>query len=280
MSVVDIYRQKQKRIRKYCISSLLLTLLVLFLSGCTSTLLMSGDNRIAYDRIQEIKNQFYYPNTVRIVSGTVSGNILYCTLSANNRLGYAVNGSYVIYSGGIIYESDNSLCYGRSLDVDLINRALNKEISVDQRVNSSIFGSLTKGGTTMLIVYLIILVAYLAINGFLASNASDVANDKGYEKAKWFHMCFWLGPIAYVIIAAMPDLSIRNSLDEMLNILKSGNSSEGTSSSTAQASSSIVGKSSYTPPIDPNKPKKVCPQCGARNNRENTKCFACGEPLD
>ena len=219
MSVVDIYRQKQKRIRKYCISSLLLTLLVLFLSGCTSTLLMSGDNRIAYDRIQEIKNQFYYPNTVRIVSGTVSGNILYCTLSANNRLGYAVNGSYVIYSGGIIYESDNSLCYGRSLDVDLINRALNKEISVDQRVNSSIFGSLTKGGTTMLIVYLIILVAYLAINGFLASNASDVANDKGYEKAKWFHMCFWLGPLSFVIIAAMPDKTMWRKQDTTNDLL-------------------------------------------------------------
>ena len=49
------------------------------------------------------------------------------------------------------------------------------------------------------------LLVFLLLNGLLASKASDIAEDKGYEKSTWFHMCFWLGLIAYIIVAAMPD---------------------------------------------------------------------------
>ena len=68
-------------------------------------------------------------------------------------------------------------------------------------------------------VYILILFVLLSLNGFLASNASDIANDKGYEKRKWFHMCFWLGPISYIIIAAMPDQTMRSKQDETNKLL-------------------------------------------------------------
>lgn len=54
-----------------------------------------------------------------------------------------------------------------------------------------------------------LIIFYLIANGILASNASGIAEEKGYEKRKWFHMCFWLGLIAYLIIAAMPDKVLR-----------------------------------------------------------------------
>ena len=63
------------------------------------------------------------------------------------------------------------------------------------------------------------LIVILCLNGFLASNASDMANDKGYGKRKWFHMCFWLGPISYIIIAAMPDQAMRSKQDETNKLL-------------------------------------------------------------
>ena len=32
-------------------------------------------------------------------------------------------------------------------------------------------------------------------------------------------MCFWLGPISYIIIAAMPDLTMRSKQDETNELL-------------------------------------------------------------
>ena len=52
-------------------------------------------------------------------------------------------------------------------------------------------------------------IVALCLNGLLSSKASDVAADKGYDKDTWFHMCFWLGLLSYIIIAAMPDLKAR-----------------------------------------------------------------------
>lgn len=57
----------------------------------------------------------------------------------------------------------------------------------------------------MWFAYLLIIVVALCLNGLLASMASDIAKEKGYKKRTWFHMCFWLCPISYVIVAAMPD---------------------------------------------------------------------------
>ena len=50
-------------------------------------------------------------------------------------------------------------------------------------------------------IVVIIILVYLILNGVLASAASDIAKDKGYEKKPWFHMCFWLGLISYIIVA-------------------------------------------------------------------------------
>lgn len=69
-------------------------------------------------------------------------------------------------------------------------------------------------------IYIIILIVALILNGVLASNASDIANHKGYEKRKWFHMCFWLGPLSYIIIAAMPDLLMRSKQDKTNELLE------------------------------------------------------------
>lgn len=69
------------------------------------------------------------------------------------------------------------------------------------------------------LILVIIGIVLLCLNGLLASAASDIADDKGYEKGKWFHMCFWLGPIPYIIIAAMPDLKLQRKQDETKRLL-------------------------------------------------------------
>ena len=67
------------------------------------------------------------------------------------------------------------------------------------------------------------LLVFLFLNGLLASKASDIAEDKGYEKSTWFHMCFWLGLIAYIIVAAMPDRVMQGKVDQMIILLQMRN---------------------------------------------------------
>lgn len=67
------------------------------------------------------------------------------------------------------------------------------------------------------------LLVFLLLNGLLASKASDIAEDKGYEKSTWFHMCFWLGLISYIIVAAMPDRVMQGKVDQMINLLRTQN---------------------------------------------------------
>lgn len=49
----------------------------------------------------------------------------------------------------------------------------------------------------------------MALNWFFAKQASNCADEKGYPRWKWFHLCFWLGVIPYILVAALPDLRLR-----------------------------------------------------------------------
>ncbi|MDO4837662.1 MAG: DUF6273 domain-containing protein [Clostridia bacterium] len=66
--------------------------------------------------------------------------------------------------------------------------------------------------------YIVALIVLLIINGLLASNASDIAQDKGYEKRKWFHMCFWLSLPAYLIVCAMPDKNLAEAIRQQFTV--------------------------------------------------------------
>ena len=50
----------------------------------------------------------------------------------------------------------------------------------------------------------LILVDYI-----VASKFSELAYDKGYKNSTAFHMCFWLGIIGYLYVAAMPCLTTK-----------------------------------------------------------------------
>ena len=56
-----------------------------------------------------------------------------------------------------------------------------------------------------MIVYLMILAVVLIINYFVAKQFESVAYDKGYNDSKYFHFCFWLGIVGYLLVIALPD---------------------------------------------------------------------------
>ena len=67
----------------------------------------------------------------------------------------------------------------------------------------------TKMDGGFVLLFILAFGVLLGLNGLLAGNASDIAQEKGYEKKKWFHMCFWLGIFSYLMICAMPDKNRR-----------------------------------------------------------------------
>lgn len=213
-------RQRHLRFRsyKYALLSLMLVFVLLVTTGCAALLI--GDNRKAYDLMVKTSEYFKYPSSVQIASGEIFGDGMYCVIRGKNSYGNYRSSAYYVSSSGYPLDDYDSRCYSDKLNVDLINNALAAHFS---NSSSNIFSNLI-GGSNMssggvIAIYIIVLIVVLCLNGFLASNASDMANDKGYEKRKWFHMCFWLGPISYIIIAAMPDQTMRSKQDETNKLL-------------------------------------------------------------
>ncbi|MEI3425027.1 MAG: hypothetical protein V8R10_00080 [Christensenellales bacterium] len=62
--------------------------------------------------------------------------------------------------------------------------------------------------------YFIGAVVLLVINYCMASKAGEIANDKGYDENLWKWSCFFFA-IAYILVAAMPDLKERDILKEI-----------------------------------------------------------------
>lgn len=217
----ESYNQRKRRFRrkglKYCLLSLLLTATLLLSTGCTAMLF--GDNKKAYDLLVEASSHFKYPSSVQIVSGEMWGNSLYCVIQARNGFGNLRLETYWITSSGYPYEDYDSKCYSDALNCDLINNALASHYGMSgNNIMSYMIGGSNMSDGWVLFLWIVILVAVLCINGYLASNASNMANDKGYEKRKWFHMCFWLGPISYVIVASMPDRRMQKIGENMIKL--------------------------------------------------------------
>ena len=57
----------------------------------------------------------------------------------------------------------------------------------------------------MLVIVLLVLVLAIVIWYKIAKNMARIAADKGYTERKWFHYCFWLGLVGFLMVCAMPD---------------------------------------------------------------------------
>lgn len=232
-------RQRRLRFRgiKYSVLSIILTIVLFVTAGCAA--MLRGDDKDAYDRLEIASSYFKYPSSVKIAMGEMSGGTLYCTIQAKNGFGIERYDTYRVSSSGYPTESTDSRCYSEKLDFEAINAALAAHYGLASSSTNSTFSfdRLTGGfGNMELIIVLIVLGVFLALNGLLASKASDMAQDKGYEKRTWFHMCFWLGPISYIIVAAMPDRVMQQKLDktnklleDMLNVQKTSTATHSNS---------------------------------------------------
>lgn len=49
------------------------------------------------------------------------------------------------------------------------------------------------------------LIVVLVVNYVIADNFMTIAQDKGHNERKYFHFCFWLGIVGYLMVVALPD---------------------------------------------------------------------------
>ena len=138
--------------------------------------------------------------------------------------------------------------------------------------------------------FVIALVA-IAINVAFAMYAGGIAEQKGYSKGNWIAVCIIFGIFGYILIAALPDLELRATLeniekklakdknDNYLPRSSNSNSSSNSSSSSNRNSNSsnsnctIKSLSEMTPLAD----YWTCKYCGLENPKEARYCQHCGE---
>ena len=133
--------------------------------------------------------------------------------------------------------------------------------------------------------FVIALVA-IAINVAFAMYAGGIAEQKGYSKGNWIAVCIIFGIFGYILIAALPDLELRATLeniekklakDKNDNYLPRSSSSNSSSSSNRNSNSSnsnctIKSLSEMTPLAD----YWTCKYCGLENPKEARYCQHCG----
>lgn len=143
--------------------------------------------------------------------------------------------------------------------------------------------------------FVIALVA-IAINVAFAMYAGGIAEQKGYKKENWIAVCIIFGIFGYILIAALPDLELRATLeniekklakDKNDNYLPRSSSSSSSSSSNSNSSSNsssnrnsnssnsnctIKSLSEMTPLAD----YWTCKYCGLENPKEARYCQHCG----
>ena len=219
------YEKRQRYFRRKCfryivLSLMLITVLVLTTS-CAA--LLTGNNKKAYDLMVKAAEYFKYPSSVQISSGMVSDDSMFCVIRAKNSYGNYRSDSYYVSSSGYPSEYSSTFCYSSQLDCDLINQALASHFSGSSsstNIFSNMIGGINMSPGATIAIYVVIIIVALCLNGLLASKASDIAQEKGYEKKTWFHMCFWLGIFAYVVVAAMPDKEMRLKQDKTIQLLQ------------------------------------------------------------
>ena len=81
----------------------------------------------------------------------------------------------------------------------------------------------------------LIILFYLAIIGlffwiwYLVSNEMAMtAEQKGYDRSRYFHFCFWLGLFGYLVVLGLKDKNIEEQNSQILSELKkmSGNAGQ------------------------------------------------------
>lgn len=123
-------------------------------------------------------------------------------------------------------------------------------------------------------VYFLIVLVAIAIDIAFAMYAGGIAEQKGYSKGNWIAVCIIFGIFGYILIAALPDLELRATLENIEKKLAKDKNDNylPRSSSSNNSNSTIKSLSKMTPLAD----YWTCKYCGLDNPKEARYCQHCG----
>lgn len=124
--------------------------------------------------------------------------------------------------------------------------------------------------------YFLIALVAIAINVAFAMYAGGIAEQKGYSKGNWIAVCIIFGIVGYTLIAALPDLELRATLENIeKKLAKDKNDNylpRNSSNSNSNSNSTMKSLSEMTPLAD----YWTCKYCGLDNPKEARYCQDCG----
>lgn len=122
--------------------------------------------------------------------------------------------------------------------------------------------------------YFLIALVAIAINVAFAMYAGGITEQKGYSKGNWIAVCIIFGIIGYILIAALPDLELRATLENIEKKLAKDKNDNylPRSSSSSNSNCTIKSLSEMTPLAD----YWTCKYCGLENPKEARYCQHCG----
>lgn len=136
----------------------------------------------------------------------------------------------------------------------------------------------------------LVAVVVIIIDVAFALYAGNIAEQKGYSRGNWIAICLIFGVIGYILIAALPDLELRATLeniekklakDKNDNYLPRSSSNRNSDSNRNSNSSNCTVKSlSEMKPLAPLSDSMdywTCKYCGLENTKEARRCKRCGE---
>lgn len=129
-------------------------------------------------------------------------------------------------------------------------------------------------------VYFLIVLVAIAIDVAFAMYAGGIAEQKGYSKGNWIAVCIIFGIFGYTLIAALPDLELRATLENIEKKLAKDKNDNylPRSSNSSSSNCTVKSLSEMTPlaPISDSMEDWTCKYCGLENPKEARYCQHCG----
>lgn len=132
--------------------------------------------------------------------------------------------------------------------------------------------------------YFLIALVAIAINVAFAMYAGGIAEQKGYKKENWIAVCIIFGIFGYILIAVLPDLELRATLENIEKKLakdKNDNylprsSSSNRNSSNSNSTMKSLSEMKPLAPLSDSMDYWTCKSCGLENPKEARYCQHCG----
>ena len=86
-----------------------------------------------------------------------------------------------------------------------------------------------------LALWIFVIIIALVIHIIVCTIASGIAKEKGHSRSIWFHICFWLPAVSFILVAALPDrklLAEQKRSNDLLQNLVAEMESRGTGQDT------------------------------------------------